>query len=79
MTDPKVTDILVDTANPDALDATVQQLGAAVVIGGGLPEGYAMVDGHYVVRVIGGDPGFIEFAINNQGYGTVVGRLDEPL
>lgn len=68
-------DILVRTVNPEALDRTVQNFGAAVV-GGGMPSGYVMVDGCYVVRCFG-DPGFIKFAITNQGYGEVVRELDE--
>ncbi len=55
------------------LDETVQQLGPAVVVGMPNP---VMVDGCYVVRVFG-DPGFIKFAITNQGYGEVVRELDE--
>ena len=37
-----------------------------------------MVDGCYVVRVLG-DPGFIKFAIASQGYGEVVRELEELL
>ena len=68
-------DILVKTSNPDALDRTVQSFGAAVV-GGGMSSGYVMVDGCYVVRCFG-DPGFLKFAITNQGYGEVVRELEE--
>lgn len=68
-------DILVKTSNPDALDRTVQNFGAAVV-GGGMPGGYVMVDGCHVVRCFG-DPGFIKFVIMNQGYGEVVRELDD--
>lgn len=67
------TDILVRTADPALLDRTVQQLGPAVVVGA--PD-HTVVDGCYVVRVFG-DPGFIKFAIANQGYGEVVRELDE--
>lgn len=66
------TDILVDTPNPEALDETIQSLGAALVQSG---TGYAQVDGHYVARVFG-DPGFFEFSVTSQGYATVVRRLD---
>ena len=72
----EATDILVRTANPAMLDQTVQQLGPAVVVGG--PDNFVQVDGCYVVRVHG-DPGFIKFAITNQGYGEVVRELDELL
>jgi hypothetical protein len=71
----EVTDILVRTASPALLDQTVQQLGPAVVVGA--PD-YAKVDGCYVVRVFG-NPGFIKFAITNQGYGEVVRELEKPL
>lgn len=63
-------EILVDTHNPESLDRTVQAFGAAVV-GGGMPGGYVQRDGHYVVRCFG-DPGFVKFAIQSQGYGTVI-------
>ena len=72
MNEPQATDILVRTANPEMLDRTVQQLGPAVVVGA--PD-YIQVDGCYVVRVFG-NPGFIKFAITNQGYGEVVRELD---
>lgn len=66
----EVTDLIVRTRNPQLLDATVQQLGPAVV-----------VDGTYNgdtchVRVFG-PSGYIKFAITNQGYGEIVG--EEPV
>ena len=69
-----VKDILVETQNPEFLDATVQHFGAAVV-GGGMPGGFTKVDGAYVVRCFS-DVRFIKFAIENQGYGKVVGEYD---
>jgi hypothetical protein len=59
-------DLLVETKNPKLLDETLQQLPGAAVV----------VDDSYngmtcVVRVFG-DPGFIKFAINQQGYGRVI-------
>jgi hypothetical protein len=74
---PQATDILVRTANPELLDRTVQQLGPAVVFQDAHAD-YVQVDGCYVVRVFG-DPGYIKFAITNQGYGEVVRDLEEPL
>jgi hypothetical protein len=68
-------DILVKTKNPEALDRTMQSFRAAVV-GGGMPGGYVMVEGCYVVRCFG-DPGFIKFVIKNQGYGEVVRELEK--
>ena len=73
--DVQATDILVRTASPELLDRTVQGLGSAVVVGA--PD-YIEHDGCYVVRVFG-DPGFIKFAIANQGYGEVVRELEELL
>ncbi len=75
--DVQATDILVRTADPGLLDRTVQQLGPAVVIQG-VADPYMQVDGCYIVRVFG-DPGFIKFAITNQGYGEVVRELEELL
>lgn len=71
MQSQQAVDILVDTRNPADLDRIVQQFGAAVV---GAPN-YVQHEGHYVVRVFG-DPGFVEFMINQQGYGSVIRRLD---
>ena len=64
---PDAFDITVRTGNLKMLDDTVQLLGAA-----------AVVDGTWngdtcEVRVFG-DPGYIVFAITNQGYGEVVGN-----
>jgi hypothetical protein len=59
------TDITVRTANPKMLDSTVQQLGPAAVIDGSF-------DGDTCIVRIFGDPGFIKFAIKNQGYGEIV-------
>jgi hypothetical protein len=81
----KVVDILVRTPNPAALDrqlpmclAVVVQTGDVRAVGAD-QEDYLLHDGCYVVRCIGGDPGFVEFAMRNQGYAEVVRRLDEPL
>ena len=65
-----VQDILVETSNPELLDKTLNALGAALV-GGGMPGGFIQIDGVYLVRCFG-DAGFIEFAIENQGYGKVI-------
>jgi len=59
------TDITVETQNPEMLDQTVQQLGTAVVVEGSF-NGTTCT-----VRVFG-DPGFVTFAITNQGYGKIV-------
>jgi hypothetical protein len=71
-------DIIVETQNPEALDRTLQQLPgcAAIVAGGGTPEGYVERDGGYVVRCFAGLD-FLKFAIAHQGYGKVIKELDE--
>lgn len=63
------TDLVVRTRNPDLLDRTVQHFGAVVVA-----HSY---DGQQCRVRVFGDPGFIRFAITNQGYGEVVG--EEPV
>lgn len=65
------TDLIVTTANPQALDATVQQLGAAVVVDGSW-------DGETCRVRVFGDASYIRFAITNQGYGRIVGQEPVP-
>lgn len=65
---PDVVDLIVRTTNPDLLDATVQQLGAAAVVA----ESF---DGDTCRVRVFGDPGFIKYAITNQGYGELVGQV----
>lgn len=67
-------DFLVKTPNPDALDRTLQQLGA-VLIGG--PD-YILHDGCYVVRPLPLNNGFPRFACERQGYAVVVGDAPDP-
>lgn len=71
----QATDFLVETANPEALDRTVQAFGA-VIVGGGMPGGYVKKDGYYVMRVFG-NPGYAKFACEHQGYCKIVRQLDE--
>ena len=71
MSDVKVTDFLVECRNPKAFDETIQQLGAAALVNGGNEGNYIQEDGCYVMRIFG-DPGFIIFAIENQGDGKVI-------
>lgn len=59
------TDIEVQCGNPESLDSTVQQLGAAAVIDGSW-------NGKTCKVRIFGNPGYIKFAINHQGYGKVI-------
>jgi arylamine N-acetyltransferase len=73
------TDFLVDVGNPAALDATLTALPGVVaqVVGG--PNGpFHREDGHYVVRVFGGDTAntMFEFMVGTQGYCTVIGKGD---
>lgn len=60
----EATDLIVKTGNARALDETLRSLGAVVVDGSWNGETCR-------VRVFG-DPGFIRFAITNQGYGEIV-------
>lgn len=67
-------DFLVRTANPAALDRTLQQVGA-VLLGG--PD-YIQHDGCYVARPLPADNGFPRFACERQGYAEVIGLAPEP-
>ena len=63
-------ELLVRTANRDALDRTLQQLGGLVAE---KPE----PDGTYVVRAFPPENfGFLKFAIQNQGYAEIVGERE---
>lgn len=63
-------DLLVDTPNPDVLAATLAALGM-----GRHELTGEVVDGHQVVRST--SPDFARFAIEQQGYATVIGWRDE--
>lgn len=76
MTKPK--DFLIECGNPEAFDKTIQQLGAATLVGGGTEQGYVKKDGCYVMRVFA-NSSFLKFAIENQGYGKVIRELNELL
>jgi hypothetical protein len=67
---PEAVDLIVKTVNPKLLDDTVQQLGAAAVVDGSFNGDTCRI------RVFG-PPGYIKFALANQGYGEVVG--EEPV
>lgn len=66
----QATDLIVATRNPAHLDRTVRQLGPAVVVAGSW-------DGEKCRVRVFGPPGFMQFAITNQGYGEVLG--EEPV
>jgi hypothetical protein len=72
----QATNILIECSNPESFDNTIQKLGAAALVGGGMPNGYVKKDGYFVMRVFG-DAGFLKFAIQNQGYGRVIRDLEE--
>lgn len=72
----KVTDLIVKTRNPAALDSILQTFNAVVVQSDINKPTYMQKDGGYVVRCLG-DADFIKFAIKNQGYGEVLKTLDE--
>lgn len=81
---PKFTDFLVTshipggTLNPQALDRTLNQMGAALIEKPGTAFGYLQDGDCYVMRVFG-DPGFVKFACEHQGYCKIVGeRQGEP-
>ena len=66
-------EILVKTENPTFLDETIQCLGGLVEQNA--DGSYrAEPDGSYVIR--GTDINFLRFAIENQGYGEIVGERD---
>jgi hypothetical protein len=68
-------DYLVETENPKALDQTVNQMSAAVVQDTSTEDGYKRVDGHCVLRALG-NPEYVKFACEQQGYCKIVGELD---
>ena len=70
----KPTDILVKTTNPDWLDQTIRQLpGPPALL---VADSWDAQTEVCRIRVFG-DPGFLVFAITQQGYGEVVGQ--EPV
>ena len=71
-------DILVESANPERLDDTLQQLPAmhAFVLGRGVPGGIKLIDGNPVVRVFG-NPSFFKFAVEKQGYCKIILELEK--
>lgn len=68
------TDFLIECGNPKAFDKTINQFGAVLFDGGNKGNYYADKDGYYRMRVYG-DPGFVKFAIQNQGYGKIIKQL----
>ncbi len=74
-----VNDLLVRTTSPRLLNDLLMALpGASSVLLTVGEDSYLIHDGCYVIRCFG-DVGFLEFALMNQGYAEVVGRLPELL
>jgi hypothetical protein len=72
-------DYLVDVDDPLALHEMLRELrrAKAVVVGAGTHKGPVETDGCHIVRVFG-DAGYVEFAMQNQGFGKFVRRLTVP-
>lgn len=70
------TDFLIECGNPEAFDRTINSMGAVLQDNGNKGQ-YVKHEGYYVMRVFG-DPGFLKFAIENQGYGKVIKELPNP-
>lgn len=71
------TDLLVDTASPELLDTTMQSFGCLICMPE--PGKYTTHQGHYILRVFGGQVkvDMIKSIMAQQGYGKVVGQLDK--
>lgn len=69
------TDYLVDCANPEAFDKIINSWGAVLCDGGNKGK-YIQQEGHYIMRIMGNE-GFIKFAIENQGYGKIIKKLEQ--
>jgi hypothetical protein len=76
-TNVKTTDFLVEIANPEALDDTLQQtpMMTARVVGRGMPGGITYQEGYPVVRVFG-DPSWFLFVAQEQGYCNIIRQRD---
>lgn len=70
----QATDFLVAAdINPAGVDKTLNLLGPAALVQNS--AGYLKVEGCYVMRVFG-DPGYIAFAVEHQGYCKIVRQLE---
>jgi len=65
-------ELLVRTNNPKSLDEALRSFGG-LVSQDASGEYRAEPDGGYAVRAPTGNIAFIRFAIESQGYGTVIG------
>ena len=75
MEEQKYTDYLIECGNPEAFDRTINSMGAAMLKQNADNSYPKTAEGYYTMRIIG-DPGYIVFAIKNQGYGKVVNKLE---
>lgn len=75
METPKATDFLVETNSPEYLDSTIQAW-SAVLVGGGMPGGFVKKGKYYVMRVFG-NPDFVKFAVDEQGYCKIIEELPD--
>ena len=77
MEDPKIklgpNDFFIGAGNPEALDATLNQLGAALLQS--IDGSYTTSNGRHVVRCLA-SPAFIKFACKQQGYGEEVDQRE---
>ena len=70
------TDYLIECGSPVLLDAIIQKLGTAMLMQDSDNSYPKNSDGHYTMRVIG-DPGYIKFALEQQGYGKIIREVEE--
>jgi hypothetical protein len=69
-------DFLIDVGNPDGLLRTLTMMGATLLTD---QDGeFLQIEGHYVMRALG-NADFMEWSCKEQGYCTIVRRLDELL
>lgn len=74
MEQSKFTDFLIECGNPEAFDRTINSMNAVLYDGGNKGNYIKSEEGYYTMRVYG-DPGYIKFAIQTQGYGKIIKEL----
>jgi len=75
-----MSDLYVDAkCNPKGVDSTLNQMGAALIQNS--DGSYLLENGCYVMRILG-DPGYVRFACEHQGYCRIIGerpvRQEQP-
>lgn len=68
-------EFLVQSENPQLLDLTARQLGAALEEQGGVKGAYVRDGDGYVVRCFG-DPDYFAFVLTAKGYGKILKRRE---